>query len=169
MRSSPRCICLAVALVTLAACDDLPDASSSRVLEVRCDTEFDADKLCRKPERLGSELGIRVNAHTQKVQISILKNDGNWFIKDFILEDCSIVDTSNWKCKRHDGQVVEEHSMVRGRYYRSLTGGGPTEFYTSSISGFTFWALHYGFITLPNALRATGYSAPVVSAFGKNA
>jgi hypothetical protein len=60
-----------------------------------------------------------------------------------------------------------EYGMIHGCYYRSLTGGGPPEYYTSSISGLTFWELHYGVISLPKALAATGYSARLVSAFGK--
>jgi hypothetical protein len=158
-------------LAILAACD-LPSASSSRVLEVKCeqDTGFDADKLCSKPDRLGAELEIKVNANTQKVQISILKNYARgWFIKDLILDTYSVVDTDNWKCKEpFSKEAVSEYGMVRGRYYSSLTGENPPESYTSSVSGLTFWALHYGAIALPQALTTTGYSTPVVRAFGKS-
>jgi hypothetical protein len=176
MRSSLLYICSALVLTNLAACDDLPDAASSRVLEIHCgqNTGFDADKLCLRPDRPGAELEVRVNANTQKVQISILKNDGNWFLKNFILDNCSVVDAGNWKCTettgKQDGPIymVREYGMLHQRYYTSLTGGGGADYYTSSISGFGFWALHYGVITLPTALKSAGYSASDVGALAKN-
>jgi hypothetical protein len=136
-------------------------------------TGFDADKLCTNPERPGAELEIRVNANSQKVQISIVKNDGDWRIKDFILDKCSVVDARNWKCDETTGNpggpiyMVNDYGMVRGRFYMSLTGHGPPDYYSSSVSGLAFWALHYGLITWPNALSATGYPAPLVAQAGR--
>jgi hypothetical protein len=164
-------ICAAVALA-LAGCDDL---SVNHVLEVKCvqSTGFDGDKLCLKPNRLGAEIGILVNAATQKVQITIIKNDGNWWIKDFILDHCSVVDTRNWKCSETIAEqegapyIVRDYGMVHDRFYSSLTGGDSPDYYTSSISGLTFWALRFGIIDMKSALTRTGYSSQALSAFGK--
>ena len=74
---------------------------------------------------------MRVNATAQKVQIVVVKNDGNWLINDIILDRCSVVDTGNWKCTETNGQpggpiyIVKERGMLRGQYYASLEGGPP--------------------------------------------
>jgi hypothetical protein len=58
--------------------------------------------------------------------------------------------------------MVRDYGMIRGRFYTSLTGGAPPDCYTSSISGFAFWAINYGFITW--SLSETGYAAPLAQA-----
>jgi hypothetical protein len=165
------CLICAVVPFGMAGCDDL---STSHAIEVHCviNTEFDNDKLCLKAESLGAEVEIRVNTATQKVQITVVKNDGNWFYKDYLLEHCSVVDRENWKCtgeavgKPGDSYyMVREYGMSRGRYYTALTGSSPPDYYTSSISGLTFWALHYGFIDPRTAMARTGYSAKALSMF----
>jgi hypothetical protein len=153
MRLSLWCIC-AVILLALTACDDY--SHSGNVLEIHCvdGIGFDANKLCVKPDRPGAELAFRVNEKTEKVLITVVKDDGSWGIKDLFLEHCSVVDTTNWKCTDSDS----EHGMLHGRYYYSFTGGGPPFLYTSSISGPTFLALHNNRIAMPTAMTKTGYS-----------
>jgi hypothetical protein len=104
------------------------------------------------------------------VLITIIKNDGSYGVTDFILDNCSIVDETNWKCRDTNGlpktasfYQQKDYAMIHGRYYHSLTGGGPPDFYTSSISGLTFLKLHYGFIGMSAALTATGYSAQAIN------
>ncbi len=41
-----------------------------------------------------------MNPSTQKVQITITRNDGNWLVKLIFLDSCSIVDARNWKCRK---------------------------------------------------------------------
>jgi hypothetical protein len=171
MRLSLWFICAAIAFA-LTGCDD---SSVNRALEVRCvpNTGFDSDMLCSKPDRPGAEVAVRVNATAQTVQITIVKNDGTWGTKDYILDHCSVVDTWNWKCTETTGKpggpfyMVREYGMLHDRYYTSLTGGGTTDYYRSSISGLTFWAFHYGIIDMKTALTKTGYSAQALSTFGK--
>jgi len=161
MRLSLWCICAAI-LFALTGCDDFP---IGHVLEIHCDqdTEFDNDKLCLKPNRPGAELAFRVNERGQKVLMTIVKNDGNWGVKDLFLEHCSVVDETNWECSQGNDMM---YGMLRGRYYHKLaqgvTGTAPLN-YTSSISGLTFLALHYGFIRTSAALTATGYSEQAVN------
>jgi hypothetical protein len=71
------------------------------VLELICvhDTGFDDDQRCLKFEQPGSELEITVNTNTQKVLISIVKNAGNWIVKDYLLDHCSVVTADTWKCQ----------------------------------------------------------------------
>jgi hypothetical protein len=168
MRLSLWCICAAI-LFALTGCDVFP---FDHVLEIHCDqdTEFDNNKLCLKPNRPGAELAFRVNERTQKVLITIVKNDGSYFGgKDLFLEHCSIVDDLNWKCRDTNGLPVSapfyhqnDYAMVHGRYYHSLTGGGPPNFYTSSIKGLAFLGLYYGIINMRDALTKTGYSAQAI-------
>jgi hypothetical protein len=125
-----------------------------------------------KPNRPGSELAFRVNQTTQKVLIAIVKNDGNYGVKDIILDNCSIVDDTNWKCRKTNSlpesspfHQVTDDAMIHGRYYHSLRGGGPPNFYTSSIKGLAFLAVYYGLMDLPTALHMTGYSAQALNGF----
>jgi hypothetical protein len=169
MGVAPWCICAAI-LFALTGCDDFP---IDHVLEIHCDqdTGFDNGRLCLKPNRPGAELAFRVNERTQKVLIRIIKDDGNYGgAKEFILDNCSIVDDTNWKCREANSRPetspyyqVKDYAMIDGRYSHSLTGGGPPNFYTSSISGLQFLALHYGFTRMSAALTATGYSAQAVN------
>jgi hypothetical protein len=71
----------------------LSNTSTFHVLELICvsDTGFDDDQRCLKFEQPGSELEITVNTNTQKVLISIVKNAGNWIVKDYLLDPCSVV------------------------------------------------------------------------------
>lgn len=109
MRFSLWFVLIAVAFV-LVGCDDV---SVRHALEIHCVTGFDDNKLCLKPENVGSEIEVRVNVAAQRVQITILKNDGNWFIKDFILDHCAVVDAANWKCTETTGSPNELIYSVR--------------------------------------------------------
>jgi hypothetical protein len=160
---------LAFAVAPLAGCDNLSNTQTFYVLEVRCgDTGFDADKKCLDFARVGAELEVSVNTLTQKVQISITKNDRTWFVKDFILDNCSVVDARNWRCLKNVGNssppIAEEYGMVRGQFYRSVSGSPTPESDISSLSGPKYWAWHYGLISLPAALAFDGYSETVVRA-----
>jgi len=152
MRLFPWCIC-AVILLAVAACSDY--SHSGNVLEIHCvdNTGLDDNKLCLKPDRPGAELAFRVNEKTEKVLITIVKDDGSWG-KDQFLEHCSVVDTTNWKCTL--GNDIE-HGMLHGRYYYSFTGRFLPK-HTSSISGPTFLALQNNRIEMPAAMTKTGYS-----------
>jgi hypothetical protein len=55
------------------------------------DIGFDENKKCLHPERPGSELTFRVNPTSQKVLMTIVKNDGNWGVKDLFLDKCTVV------------------------------------------------------------------------------
>jgi hypothetical protein len=160
MRSSLWCICAAI-LFALTGCDDFP---VGHVLVIHCDddTGFDDNNLCRKPNRPGAELAFRVNEGTQKVIITIVKDDGTWGLRYMPLDRCTVVDDQNWECSDPGTTMSRLHGMVHGRYYHSLTGY-PPDYYTSSISGLTFLKLYYGFIRMSDALIATGYSAQAVN------
>ena len=100
MRLSLWCICAAI-LLALPGCDDYSHIGN--VLEIKRvqGTGFNNDHLCLAPDRAGAELAFRVNATTQKVLITIVKDvkdDGKWGIKDKFLDNCSVVDHLNWKC-----------------------------------------------------------------------
>jgi hypothetical protein len=123
---------------------------------------FDDDQRCIKVDRPGAELKITVNTNTQKALISIVKNDGNWIVKDFFLDHCSVVTADTWKCEtrpeeRGELRISSLYGTIHGRYYHSLTGGGSPDINTSSISGLAYWAWQYGLISLSNALAWDGY------------
>lgn len=134
---------------------------------MRCepDTGLDDNYLCLKPERFGAELEFRVNATTEKVLMTIVKNDGNYFYKDYFLEGCSVVDTTNWKCT--DGPITFRtvHAMSHGHYYDLLTGGHSGDYYKSSISGETLSALRNHSISVLTAMERTGYSRKSLATF----
>jgi hypothetical protein len=60
------------------------------------------------------------------VLITIVKNDGNWGVKDLFLDKCTVVDDQNWECR--DTPFTTVYVMIHGHYYHSLTGGGLPEF-----------------------------------------
>jgi hypothetical protein len=164
---NPKLVWFLLGLLLLAWWDGfLSNTSTFHVLELKCanNTGFDDDQRCLKFERPGAELEITVNTNTQKVLISVVKNDGGWIVKDFVLDQCSVVTAETWKCQigseggSSEFRYLTEYGMIHGRYYKSLTGGIPPNFYTSSISGLAYRAWQYGLISLPNAMKFDGYS-----------
>ena len=123
--------------LALAGCAP-SNIQATRYLEVKCDGGLDADKKCEKALLPGSELEVRVNLTTQKVQITVTENDSTRSLKDIILDNCSVVDGSNWKCenvsKIFDEPITMTYGAVRGRYYESLVHRTPPNFNTSSVS-----------------------------------
>ena len=128
---------LVLGLLLLAWWDGfLSNTSTFHVLELKCvsDTGFDDDQRCLKFERPGAELEITVNTNTQKVLISVVKNDGGWIVKDYLLDHCSVITADTWKCEwsseggSPEFRYLTEYGMMHGRYYKSLTGGGSFEF-----------------------------------------
>jgi hypothetical protein len=132
---------------TLFLCGCLPNAGGSQqysVTELKCEQQpLDQDNKCAAIKRLGADLEILVNQVTQKVQITVERNDGNWGVKSFVLDGCSVVDTRNWKCT--DGTlIVDTYGMTKGHFYRTLIGGDSPNHYTSSVSGWRQLAVRYG-------------------------
>jgi hypothetical protein len=125
------------------------------VLEIDCGTiPLTTDKKCAAESIVGSELGIIVNPTTQRVQITVSRNSGKYFENASIIpEKCSIVDEHNWICS--DGipsvQMFKRYGMRHGHYYYELTGGAPPDYFTSSISGWRYWAYWLGAMTLRTA------------------
>lgn len=108
-----------------------------------------------------SELEIIVNVATQKVQISVTKNSGNYFnLTPTILDNCSVVDAQNWVCSDdvHSAPIanvqialLRRYGMHHGHYYHTLTGGSPPHYYTSSVSGWRYWGYRIGILSLKTA------------------
>jgi hypothetical protein len=155
----------AVLSLALAGCNFFP-SSGTRVVQIRCvkDTGLDKDKRCLKPDSLSSEIEIRVNKVTRQVHVSFVNSRGQWYLKDFTLDDCALKDSSNWQCTRKIGaagtqvDMVSKYGMADERYYHSLTGPNSPSFYASGISGLTYWAWHFGLISKSIAMRLWGYS-----------
>jgi hypothetical protein len=167
-RRSLLALPLAAALsFALAGCDPFAAGSATRVLQVKCvnDTGLDKDSRCLKPDRLSSVLEIRVNPVTRQVHISFPNGRGEWYRRDFTLDDCKVTDAANWSCTKTTGEpgarayMVAQYGMKDGRYYHSLTSPNAPSFYSSGISGLTYWAWHFGLISKSMAMRFWGYSA----------
>lgn len=150
-------------LVLIAGCNSAP---STHVTEIKCGKSgFSEGYKCQKIERLGAELEIKVNMHTQKVQLTIINDvPDNWLVRDVFLENCSVIDNYNWNCTDilesgpnalFKTKVETKYSMVRGRYH-SMMYNGMFGFYTSSISGIPMYLYRYGLISLESA---TSYNA----------
>jgi hypothetical protein len=121
------CIVL-LALAALAGCDT--DAYTTRVLEVYCEAPLNADMSCENVVRAGSVLDVTINTRTQVAQLSIVKNDGDWWVSQEIYDHCAVVDENDWTCsidhlKSVEGGWTETVGMYKGRYFRTYTGGGP--------------------------------------------
>ena len=161
-RYQPLALLVVAALsMALAGCNVYP-FSAIRIVQIKCmkDTGLDKDKRCLKPEALSSEIEIRINKTTRQVHVSFVNSRGEWYLKDFTLDDCSIKDASNWKCAQRIGERgVSEYGMADERYYHSLAGKDSPTFHASGISGLTYWAWHFGLISNSIAMRLWGYPA----------
>jgi len=157
---------IAALSLALAGCNLCP-WSATRVVQIKCanDTGLDRDNRCLKPDRLSSEIAIRVNKATRQVHVSFVNSRGEWYRKDFTLDNCTITDAANWSCTKTIGQrgtrafMVSEYGMKDERYYHSLKSPDTPSFYSSGISGLTYWAWHFGLISKSIAMRLWGYSA----------
>lgn len=134
-------------------------SAGSTVMEIACgSTPLTDAKKCSDERTAGSELEIIVNPTTQKVQISVTKNSGKYFGNiTSILERCSVVDASNWTCTDENRsapnatiqiELINKFGMQHGHYYHALTGGLPPHYFTSSISGWRYWAYRAGLLSL---------------------
>jgi hypothetical protein len=159
---------LAAALsLALAGCNPFAASSATRVLQVKCvnNTGLDNEDRCLKPERLSSEIEIRVNPVTQQVHFSFVNSRGEWYRRDFTLNDCKVTDADNWSCTKTTGErgtrvfMMAKYGMKDARYYHSLTSPDSPSFYSSGISGLTYWAWHFGLIGKGVAMRLWGYHA----------
>lgn len=134
----------AVAIALLVAGCELP-ADTTTIIEVYCDDRgLDADGNCIKPIELGAVMAFRVNAAGQKVQITIVKNNNNWFVKDMFLDNCTVIDASNWKCTRPGDETFW---MARGQYAYFL---GTSR--KSSVGGLRGWLIRNGLISFDTKL-----------------
>jgi hypothetical protein len=154
-----NCIILAAFIIIVSS----PAANAgSLVMEISCgSTPLSDDKKCADTRTVASELEIIVNPSTQKVQISVTKNSGNYFnLSPTILDNCSVVDMQNWICSDElrstpaasvQIELIRKYGMHHGHYYHTLTGGPPPHYYTSSISGWRHWAYRAGILSLKAA------------------
>ncbi len=127
-------------------------------MQLYCAGGLDTDMRCLKIAHAGAVLDITVNPQTRAVQVSVVKNDGDWFVKQMIYEHCAIVDAENWKCEEQfqkslNGGWTETNGMYKGRFYRTGVGGIPPDFYDSSISGLAYWLVRFGVISLQSAQK----------------
>lgn len=137
-------VCGAAVGLLVAGCD-LP-ADTTTVVEVYCDnTGLDENGNCKKPVKLGAVLEFRVNAAGQKAQITIVKNDDNWLVKDIFLDHCTVIDASNWNCSRPGDETFW---MARGQYVYFLG-----ESRKSSIGGLRGWLIRNGILSFDTRQR----------------
>lgn len=151
-----------IAAVTFIIGSATAASAGSTVMEIACGSiPFTDAKKCSDERTAGSELEIIVNPNTQKVQISVTKNSGNYFSNSTtILQHCSVVDVSNWICTDENRsapgaaiqiELINSYGTQHGHYYHSLTGGSPPNYYTSSITGWRYWAYRLGLLSLTAA------------------
>jgi hypothetical protein len=139
---------VALAMVTaLTGCDGWNSVEKTRVTEVKCKflTGLNKEYACLYPDKVGADLEIIFNTHTQAVQIIVTKNDDKYFVKDFILKNCIVVNGSNWKCVSDFGDLATQtHEMHKGRYNYIFKGKYTSYDYTSSINGLPYWLYKFG-------------------------
>jgi hypothetical protein len=152
-----------VAVISFIMCGCDSGTGVTEVLEIKCkiNSGLDQKKRCLEVDRPGAIMDVRVNSTTQAVQIVIIKNDGNWLDQSFILKSCNVVNTSNWECAQSSfgkrGSIAEGvefilvWGMFDGRLYRKFEGT-PPNFYSSSISGWKYWAYKNSLIDLQAAI-----------------
>jgi len=131
----------------------LGSTTTRHVIEVRCDGPYDASYNCTKVDRAGADLELIINPSAQKVQVSVTRNDGTWFVPIAMIMHCDVIDSDNWQCTSETTERIKsEFAMWHGRYFYSLTGGLPPDYYKAGISGLAYWAYHFGIFDLSTAL-----------------
>jgi hypothetical protein len=156
-----RLVFLFIFALPLAGCLNESTVIKYNVTEVRCGTEeLDEHNKCNKIIGIGADFEVLVNTVTQKVQITVIRSDGNWFEGSFLLEKCSVVNSENWKCvnEQHSKpdapfkiDLISTFGMTHGHFYRSLTGGEPPHFYSSSVRSWRKLLFSWGFLDLREA------------------
>ncbi|WP_156380780.1 hypothetical protein [Pseudolabrys sp. Root1462] len=116
---------------------------------------MDKNFRCPNIKRTGAALSIRVNPVTQKIQVTTVESNGDWFPGTRILESCSVVDSENWVCATESKSAPEAAfkiyvkstvGMFRGHLYTIVEGGAPPDYYSSSIGGWRLKLFEWGAI-----------------------
>jgi hypothetical protein len=107
-----------VTFLALAGCD----ANDRVVMVLKCDqTALDKDFRCPVIARKGSDLSLLVNPATQKVQITTVESNGDFFPGSWIY-DCSVVDMNNWKCIDNSVSGTGQFKMTMSHTYAMNRG-----------------------------------------------
>jgi hypothetical protein len=148
-------LCLAAVLL-LAGCD----INERRMMLLKCgNTPLDQDYKCPNIVKKGSVMSLLVNPATQKVQLTVLESNADFTFNTTTLEDCSVVDKDNWKCRENwitgagDYKTTfnTTYGMVHGHFYHMLTSNRPPEFYSSSVGGWRLWMVDAGILNYEQA------------------
>jgi hypothetical protein len=131
--------------------EQLTPFATRHVTEVICNGNLDERYNCKQVDRAGSDLEFRINSITQKVQLSVLRNDGGMLNSRQVL-NCWVVDYDNWECVTEPAEGIKRvYSMWHGQYYYSLTGGWSPNYYHSGLTGIPYWLYRYGAFDLKTA------------------
>ena len=96
------------------------------VLEIICMpmSALDAANRCQKAAIRGDTFNIAVNTSTQQVLFDVEADQPqlrDWPRGTALLENCRVVDDSNWECARtdhlNDGEWVIRTGMMKGQFY----------------------------------------------------
>lgn len=151
-----RLILALLPVVLLIGCD----TNERRITLLKCDqTPLDGNYRCPRISRKGSEISLLVNPTTQKVQVTVIEPNGDFFPGTWIYENCSVVDANNWKCTDRSTTGAGEfrmtmqttRAMFRGHFYYTLTSSQPPEYYTSSVGGWRRWLVEAGLLSYQQA------------------
>ena len=143
-----------VAFLLLSSCE-MPE---QEVTVLKCGgTPLDENFRCPIVQRQGSELSFLINPATQKVQLTVIESNGDFLAGQNILDNCSVVDSHNWKCTDRFGngqaQFVSTYGMFRGHFYYTITSPDPPNYYSSSVGGWRRLAVKYGVMSIADAQK----------------
>lgn len=133
-------------------------ADSTEYLEIKCSprASLDKDRKCEGSDiSPGARIRILVNQYSNTVIMKVIENNSQYFGDWFILDDCRVVSSSDWKCGHSsiNEKITSDYGVSNKQYFHSTTGGGSPDFYTSGISGWRLLAYKWGLLDLKQAAK----------------
>jgi hypothetical protein len=149
-------------LVVAVLHGDLWTVRRTNVLEIMCEpmSALDATNHCIKAANRGDTFSIAVNTSTQQVLFDVQPVQlqfRDWLQGTSLLENCRVVDDSNWECTRldhlTDGEWVIRIGMMKGQFYIAQKGRGKLMVNSSGLSGWRYWAVYFGALGWQQAVK----------------
>jgi len=148
-------------LVALVLYGDFWSVHRMTVLEIICEprTPLNAENRCTKIGASGDTINIVVNTTTQQVLLDVLPSNvmRDWPQGTSLLENCRVVDDSNWECTRTDhlldGAWSIRTGVMKGQFYIAQAGQGGLTVNSSGLSGWRYWAVYIRALAWQQAVK----------------
>jgi hypothetical protein len=133
-------------------------------LVLNCSGDWGDAHKCDGPAAVDGPIRVRVNPTSRSVAIW----SGTPTVTQAITGNCTVVDDFNWTCTDRTAEAQQLANSIGadfgedgGRFYMSVTGGPPPDYYHSSLRGWPYLLYRLRFVNLRKALDLDGITGPV--------